>query len=567
MSDPLTAVLATFRSPETTGWQDAWVGIEPTFQSKKSIAKWHAMAAEEGGEDAYFKSDYMLGTQKKVAKGIAKKWRDLDASARIFDSVEVEKDLDQWKVERRNIVFRWPDPKLRPFTVRWTLDPETFEYSVKPVPLAWFYDDRFVRFLQSLLYDVPQEHGLSVSIAHGGAQFSLSAKTYMGGSLLADDIATKLNHPELSTFVMDYPNPDDRPFRATRERAAAFTRVLDEYWAGAYHPRALGTPTALQCYLDRGFEPCPAPPAGLVDPMKGPVGSPREVFQNNFVFGRAVRLRAQNVHPGYWQAQHPHEDGYRPDQIMRYGEGNLNRLQIAGELHVKSGLVLDVERAPEADAPLELAHLYTEASWENRGQMSKTSARDFAEAVLLDAHHARWLQHHPHVTVKASLLQDQLLADADVTLRRYAPEVLGRLESEARAGNLESSHGRLKSSFVEPEVVFWYAWAALPPGEKAAVAREVVAGFIERVEQAASVDPRPGARTGDPMEWHRHRIHPVVRDALPTSHEDFSPGDPVRKDMEAYLAKKDEYLARRPVYSQLGGETPWEEAAKALSSR
>ena len=43
------------------------------------------------------------------------------------------------------------------------------------------------------------------------------------------------------------------------------------------------------------------------------------------------------------------------------------------------------------DAPLEQSMLYTEASWENRAQMSKTSARDFAEAVLLDAHHAQWL--------------------------------------------------------------------------------------------------------------------------------------------------------------------------------
>ena len=77
-----------------------------------------------------------------------------------------------------------------------------------------------------------------------------------------------------------------------------------------------------------------------MDRRKGPQGSAREVFQTNFAFGRAVRLRAQDVDPGYWQSAHPDEDGYRPDQIMRYSEGNLNRLQIAGELHVKSGDVL-----------------------------------------------------------------------------------------------------------------------------------------------------------------------------------------------------------------------------------
>ena len=89
--------------------------------------------------------------------------------------------------------------------------------------------------------------------------------------------------------------------------------------------------------------------------VAGPTGDARDVFQTNFAFGRAVRLQAQNVHPGYWQSAHPDEDGYRPDQIMRYSEGNLNRLQIVGELHVKSGKVLEAEKAPELDAPLELA--------------------------------------------------------------------------------------------------------------------------------------------------------------------------------------------------------------------
>ena len=35
--DPMTAVLATFRDPEATGFESAWVGMEPTFQSRKLI--------------------------------------------------------------------------------------------------------------------------------------------------------------------------------------------------------------------------------------------------------------------------------------------------------------------------------------------------------------------------------------------------------------------------------------------------------------------------------------------------------------------------------------------------
>ncbi len=40
-TDPMTAALACFRDPEATGFDAAWVGMEPTFQSRKSVAKWH----------------------------------------------------------------------------------------------------------------------------------------------------------------------------------------------------------------------------------------------------------------------------------------------------------------------------------------------------------------------------------------------------------------------------------------------------------------------------------------------------------------------------------------------
>jgi hypothetical protein len=558
-ADAMTSVLATFRDPESTGFDNAWVGMEPTFQSRKSVRKWHEMSEEPGGEDAYFLDRYMLKTQKRVAKRIKSRYEEQRHEGRsrcLFARVELDDDLDQWHVRRQNLQFHWPDANLEPFEVRLSLDPETFEYSIKPVPLAWFYEERFVDFLEEFLWKTPQQLRLSFAIAHGGGQFSLSAKTFLTGSLLADDVAYKASHPELSTWIMDWPNPDDRAFRATHRRLAAFRRVLDQYWEGRFHPRVNGVLTAENALFDRGFGPGLAADPTLMDPKLGPTGSRQDVFQTNFAFGRTVRLAAQNVDPGYWQSAHPDEDGYRPDQIMRYSEGNLNRLQIAGELHVKSGKVLDLKRAPLLDAPLEFSLLTTEASWENRAQMSRTSARDYVEAMLLDVHHARYLQAHPHVRIASSLQQDQLLGDAEATLKRHAPQTLDRLRKESQAFNLEQSRGRIRSDRVEPETLFWAAWHALPPGEKSAVAREAISGFLERVQQAASVDPRSTA-SGDPMEWHRHRIHPLLWDAF-RAESGASSDDSIERERAAWLARRDEYLARRPVWSQLkGAQPPW----------
>lgn len=567
--DPMTLVLGTFRKPEATDFGNAWVGMEPTFQSAKSVRKWWKMSANPGGDDAYFQDDYMLKTQKKVARRIKKRYEAHQEDGRphcMFARVDLDDDLDQWQVRRQNLRFFWADESLEPFEVRFALDPETFEYSIKPVPLAWFYDERFITFLEEFLWNVPYKVGLSCAIAHGGGQFSLSAKTFLTGSLLADDIAYKVNHPELASWIMDWPNPDDRAFRATGPRLAAFQKVLKHYWAGGFHPQAIGALTAENAYLDRGFEPAPTAHKKLMNPRQGPVGDAREVFQTNFAFGRAVRLQAQNVHPGYWQSAHPDEDGYRPDQIMRYSEGNLNRLQIVGELHVKSGKVLEVEKAPELTAPLELSLLTTEASWENRAQMSRTSARDYVEALLLDVHHAQYLQAHPHVAIKTSLLQDQILGDAEETLKRHGDvTTLARLHADARKLNLEASRGRMNTDWIEPETLFWAAWRVLPVGEKAALAREAISGFLERVEQAAAMDPRPTAKD-DPMEWHRHRIHPLLWQALEGADTGRKPGDPVSRELAAWLARKEEYLARRPLFSQVEDMVaPWVESASASS--
>src|SRR5512141_2664026 len=167
----MTQVLATFRRREATDWGNAWVGMEPTFQTEKSVRKWGKMSAKQGGEDAYFTCSYMLKTQKKVAEAIQKKYKAKRKAgihpSCMFARVKLDDDLDQWQVRRQNLLFHWPDDQFEPFEVRFTLDPETFEYSIKPVPLAWFYDERFVNFLEEFLWQVPRDKGLTPSIAHG----------------------------------------------------------------------------------------------------------------------------------------------------------------------------------------------------------------------------------------------------------------------------------------------------------------------------------------------------------------------------------------------------------------
>src|SRR4029079_12854726 len=226
-------------------------------------------------------------TQKKVAKAIKRHYQAQRAEGRphcMFARVERKEDNDQWKVRRQNLLFFWADDSLEPFEVRFALDPETFEFSIKPVPLAWFYDERFVTFLEEFVWKVPRKLGMSCAMAHGGGQFSLSAKTFLTGSLLADDIAYKVNHPELATWIMDWPNPDDRAFRATRSRFAAFEKILQDYWAGKFHPQAIGILTAENAYLDRGFGPAPTSHKSLIEPQRGPTGATRDVFQTNFAF-------------------------------------------------------------------------------------------------------------------------------------------------------------------------------------------------------------------------------------------------------------------------------------------
>jgi hypothetical protein len=296
-----------------------------------------------------------------------------------------------------------------------------------------------------------------------------------------------------------------------------------------------------------------------MDHTLGPRGDARDVFQTNFAFGRAVADHAQSVDPGYWQLQRPDDDGYRPEQIPRYSEINLLRLQIAGELHVKDFEVLAHKRIPEAKAPLELGMLADEASIEFRRHTSRVDAEDYVEAMLFEVHHAMYLARHPHVRPVGSLLQDQLHGGAEATIRRHAgAAALAQLHKKARADNLVVSKGRLHSDYIEPETLFFEAWRALPVKERAAVAREAVGGFVQMVEEAASADPRHPK--GDPMEPHRHRVHPLLWSALKHAH--LSRKDPVGRELAAWQAKHTRYLARRPVFSQTGDEPPWKGMAE-----
>ncbi|MBL9007944.1 MAG: hypothetical protein JNJ46_27045 [Myxococcales bacterium] len=575
---PFTSILGDVLRADTLDFRSAWIGMEPTFSNKKTLKLWRKNAATEEAETEFFWHRYTLGMEKAVAKAMREKYRDARKRGDdwcLFDEVERERDLDQWGAPRQNLHFRCKGDD-HVFTVRFGLDPETYEFSIKPVPLLWLYDARFVRFLQEIVWDVPQELGLRPSIAHGGCQFSLSAKTYLSGSLLADTLCDRFNHPELACWIFDYPNCDDRSLRATPRRREAFLRIFEQYWAGAFHPRAIGQLCVENALLDYGFGPAAQPPPGLMSEA-GPVGSQDEIFQTNFAFARAVRLLAQNVHPGYWQSAHPDSLGYRPDQIMRYSETNLNRLRIRGEYHVKSGEVLQKDAVPPLSAALNHTMLYDEASFEVRAQYGCTSARDFVESALLEVHRAQYLQRHPQVKPTLRVLHDPLLADAEQTLLRLgAHDRLQALRSEAYDWNRQTSLGRIQSDFVEPETLFWEVWQRLPLREQALIAREALGGLIERVTQAATCDPRRSepATTpveaaaldaeADPMEWHRHRVHPILWQVLKAdpavlaSDED----EPLRRELARFHVDPDRYLTRRPTWSLRNLPEPWQPPAQ-----
>ena len=70
----MTRVLPSYRRRETTSFDDAWVGLEPTFQTRKSIRKWRKLGVDAAGEDAYFEDPYMLRKQRRIARDIARRY-------------------------------------------------------------------------------------------------------------------------------------------------------------------------------------------------------------------------------------------------------------------------------------------------------------------------------------------------------------------------------------------------------------------------------------------------------------------------------------------------------------
>jgi hypothetical protein len=188
--------------------------------------------------------------------------------------------------------------------------------------------------------------------------------------------------------------------------------------------------------------------------------------------------------------------------------------------------------------------------------MGRTSAEDFVEAVLLDVHHAMYLAEHAHVRVRPTLAQDQLMAQGVETLERLAPKALAALRKEARQSNLAASDGRIKTDWIEPETLFWSVWKHLPIGERAVIAREAINGFLERVHEAASYDPR-GDGGRDPMQAHRHRIHPILWETLENERSVLRGYPRVRAEWNAWSKHRKRYLARRPEWSPTKMRAPW----------
>ncbi|HRI52190.1 MAG TPA: hypothetical protein PLW65_18585 [Pseudomonadota bacterium] len=570
---PLAAALSEVRDPSRSDWQSAWVTLTPAFTDKKTAKLWERLASTADGEDSFFSHKNTLHLEKSAAKALVSRYRQAQQSKEpwcLFDSCERQQETDPRRGSRRSFLFsgRGDGGVL----LHLGMDAGTLLFRLEQVPLRWLYDPRFVRFLQELVWEVPRSLGLTPTLTAGGGEFAVSAKTYLDGSLLCDDLADRFNHPELACWTMDLPRAHSRSFRATRKRRAAFNRIIEEYWAGAFHPGALGPLRVENAFLERGFFPAIEPPEGLMTKetaVAGPVGSLQEVFQTNFAFGRALPLLAHRVHPGSWQKAHPQSARYRPELLPGYSEAALSRLAVIGELHDGAG-DLHPDRIPEFAANLEQPFLDDRAAWEHRAHGGRTSAEDYVEALLHEVHRAQYLQHHPSVQPRASLLQDQLLADADETLVRHGGSArLGQLQEQARAHNLADSYGRIKSDFIEPETLFWEAWHILPPGERAAIAREVVRNFRTRIAEAASCDPRlPGpqadAEAPDPMAWHRHRIHPILWQAIEQDAAPHLDRDPILRELRQFKEHEALYLSRRPELDVQKRPSPWDKPQGAV---
>jgi len=133
--------------------------------------------------------------------------------------------------------------------------------------------------------------------------------------------------------------------------------------------------------------------------------------------------------------------------------------------------------------------------------------------------------------------------------------VLDKLRKAAEKNNEEASRGRLKSDWIEPETLFWSAWKALPPAHKSAIAVEVIESFAAYVEDAHEFDPRKSG--GDPMLWHRHRVHPELWKSLAASKTSLAANPIARRELESFEADRKRYLSIRPAFSPVDEPEPW----------
>jgi hypothetical protein len=113
----------------------------------------------------------------------------------------------------------------------------------------------------------------------------------------------------------------------------------------------------------------------------------------------------------------------------------------------------------------------------------------------------------------------------------------------------------MKTDFVEPEALFWAAWKALDAGAQAEIAREAVLGFVERVESAATMDPRQ--TQGDPMEAHRHRVHPTLWKALAGDAGALEKDATLQRESRLWSEHERRYRRRRPRWSPTDLKAPW----------
>jgi hypothetical protein len=59
------------------------------------------------------------------------------------------------------------------------------------------------------------------------------------------------------------------------------------------------------------------------------------------------------------------------------------------------------------------------------------------------------------------------------------------------------------------------------------------------------------------MEAHRHRVHPVLWEALANRRAGRDPGPVVRRELDAWRDRRAAYLARRPAFAFGDDEPPW----------